>query len=137
MTSAMEPFIGTWKLEKSESFDQIMERLRVDPELRKLGNSLKPDMIISDLGDGKYGVRFDTPVKNMETIFKLGEKFTKVTSDSREVTVLVTLEGNVLKQQQVSKDRTVDVDCTIEGDKLEMTIKTDELICVRTYVKAA
>ncbi|KAL5971656.1 hypothetical protein TSMEX_000578 [Taenia solium] len=72
----------------------------------------------------------------METIFKLGEKYTKVTSDSREVTVLVTLEGNVLKQQQVSKERTVDVDCAVEGDKLRMTIKTDELVCVRTYVKA-
>ncbi|KAL5965731.1 hypothetical protein TSMEX_006536 [Taenia solium] len=47
----------------------------------------------------------------METIFKLDEKFEEVTPDSREVTSLFTLEGG--------------------------TIKVDELVCVRNYVKAA
>lgn len=116
----MEPFIGTWKLEKSESFDQIMERLRVDPELRKLGNTLKPDMIISDLGDGKYKVRLETSFKNFETIFKLDEKFNDVTPDSREITSLFTLEGGVLKQQQIGKDRTIYIDRAVEGNELKM-----------------
>ncbi|KAL5105086.1 hypothetical protein TcWFU_001020 [Taenia crassiceps] len=133
----MEPFIGTWKLEKSESFDPIMERLKVDPELRKMGNSLKPVMVIGDLGGGKYSVRVETPVKSFGTTFKLGEKYDDISPDSRQVTSLFTLEGGVLKQEQTDKERTVYIDRVVEGNELKMTIKVDELVCVRIYVKEA
>ncbi|MTV28711.1 lipocalin/fatty-acid binding family protein, partial [Nitriliruptoraceae bacterium ZYF776] len=136
-SSEMEPFIGNWKMEKSEGFDKIMERLGVDFVTRKMGNLMKPSLIISDLGDGKYNMRSESKFKTTEFTFKLGEKFKEVTPDSREVMSLITVENGVLKQEQVGKGKTTYIDRVIEGNELKATVKVDELVCVRTYVKAA
>ncbi|VDM35194.1 unnamed protein product [Hydatigera taeniaeformis] len=133
----MEAFIGTWKNESSEDFDKIMERLKVNPELRKMGNTIKPNFIISDMGGGKYNMRLESSVKIIDTTFKLGEKFKEVTPDSREVTSLITLDHNVLKQEQVGPDRTVYIDREVDGNTMKMIVKVDELVSTRTYSKVA
>ncbi|CDS38171.1 Fatty acid-binding -like protein 2 [Echinococcus granulosus] len=129
----MEPFIGTWKMEKSEGFDKIMERLGVDYFTRKMGNMMKPNLIISDLGDGRYNMRSESKFKTSEFSFKLGEQFKEVTPDSREVMSMLTVEDGVLKQEQVGKDKTTYIDRVVDGNELRATVKADELVCVRTY----
>lgn len=106
-------------MEKSEGFDKIMERLGVDFVTRKMGNLMKPSLIVSDLGDGKYKMRSESKFKTTEFTFKLGEKFKETTPDSREVMSLITLENGVLKQEQVGKDKTTYIDRVIEGNELK------------------
>ncbi|KAH9279384.1 Fatty acid-binding -like protein 1 [Echinococcus granulosus] len=133
----MEAFLGTWKMEKSEGLEDVMERLKVDMQLRKMATSLKPDLIISDLGDGKYSMRLDSPSIKSECSFKLGEKFKEMTPDKREVSSLITLENGVMKQEQVGEDITVHIERVVEGNELKATGRVDKAVCVLTFTKVA
>ncbi|KAH9279083.1 Fatty acid-binding -like protein 1 [Echinococcus granulosus] len=133
----MEAFLGTWKMEKSEGFDKIMERLGVDFVTRKMGNLVKPNLIVTDLGGGKYKMRSESTFKTTECSFKLGEKFKEVTPDSREVTSLITVENGVMKHEQDDKTKVTYIERVVEGNELKATVKVDEVVCVRTYSKVA
>nr|AAK51437.1 fatty acid binding protein [Echinococcus granulosus] len=133
----MEAFLVTWKMEKSEGFDKIMERLGVDFVTRKMGNLVKPNLIVTDLGGGKYKMRSESTFKTTECSFKLGEKFKEVTPDSREVTSLITVENGVMKHEQDDKTKVTYIERVVEGNELKATVKVDEVVCVRNYSKVA
>lgn len=114
----MEAFIGTWKIESSEGFDEIMKRLGVNAVTRTAGNAMKPKWIVTDLGDGNYNMKSESIVKTTEFNFRLGEEFDETTPDGRKVKSTVYLEGPVLKQTQVGDGKTTYIDRSVNDNTL-------------------
>ena len=124
--------MGSWKMESSEGFDKIMERLGVNFITRKAGNLMRPTLVVQDLGNGCYCMRSESTVKTTECTFRVGEKFKETTPDGRVVTSLITLENGVMKQDQVDDKKTTHIERVIDGDKLT-TVSDD----VHIFLKAA
>ena len=53
---------------------------------------------------GQWTIKTSTMLKSMELKFKLGEEFDEKTPDGREVTSIVTREGNKLICKQTAKN---------------------------------
>nr|ABO93626.3 fatty acid binding protein a [Mesocestoides vogae] len=130
----MEAFLGSWKLEKSKHFDEVMQKLGVGFLTRQAGKLAKPTLIVSCLGDGKYKMRSESTFKNTEFEFKLGEEFKEETPDGRTVQSTITLDGDTLKQVQVG-EKTTYIDRVIEGNELKTIVKVDDVVSTRIYVK--
>uniref|UniRef100_A0A5K3FJX2 FABP domain-containing protein n=1 Tax=Mesocestoides corti TaxID=53468 RepID=A0A5K3FJX2_MESCO len=111
----MEQFVGKWELKKTENFDKLMHQLGVNAILAKLGNTLKPDFIITDLGDGMYEMKVDSIHSKGTFKFKLNEECDEVTTDGRHVKSTVTVNGNTMKHVQVG-EKTVDIERVVDGD---------------------
>lgn len=67
-------FIGTWKFESSDNFDEYMKALGIGIIKRKLGASLKPTCIISRDGN-TWILKMESSAKNIETRFVEGVEF--------------------------------------------------------------
>ncbi|VDM00488.1 unnamed protein product [Schistocephalus solidus] len=129
----MDAFLGSFKLQTSEGFDEVMARLGVGFITRKAGNAMKPTLTISKTGD-KYTMKTTSTFKTCEFTFTLGEPFQEVTPDGRTVESTITMDGNVMNQVQVG-DKTTYITRTLDGDTLKTTVKVDELISQRNYVR--
>lgn len=115
----MEAFIGSWKLEKSENFEDVMKALGICAIKRAAGNTAKPTHIFEKDPDGCYIFKTQSTFKNTECRFKLDEEFEEETSDGRKVKSVITLDGNVLKQTQTGGGKTTFIDRTVSGDVLD------------------
>ncbi|XP_070248009.1 fatty acid-binding protein 9-like isoform X2 [Myotis yumanensis] len=104
----VEPFLGTWKLESSENFEEYLEQLGVPGTIRHLAALEKPRICISAHGD-KVSLRTETSFKNFEISFKLGEEFDETTADGRKVKSTIRLDGDSLVhvQKWLGKETTV------------------------------
>ncbi len=114
----MDTFLGSWKMETSEGFNEIMQRLGVGFISRKAGNSMKPTVTVTKLDDEKYRMKSASTFKTTEFTFTLGEEFEETTPDGRKVKSTITMDGNVMKQVQVA-DKTTYIDRSIEGDMMK------------------
>merc|ERR1712119_105643 len=103
-TITMDTFKGKWKRTSSDQYEEFLSALDVNFLLRKAANASTPVMEISEEG-GVWSIKTSTTLKSMELKFKLGEEFEEKTPDGREVTALVTLEGNSLVSVQKAKKR--------------------------------
>uniref|UniRef100_A0A0R3TWQ4 FABP domain-containing protein n=1 Tax=Rodentolepis nana TaxID=102285 RepID=A0A0R3TWQ4_RODNA len=131
----MEAFVGKWKMEKSEGFDDVMKCLGVGFINRKLGNTMKPNFVVESLGDGRYRMKSESTVKTTEFICRLGEEFTEITPDGREVRSIITIENGVMKHVQKGDGKVTYIDREIEGNTMKTTVKVDDFVCVRIYTK--
>nr|CDS27708.1 fatty acid binding protein FABP2 [Hymenolepis microstoma] len=131
----MEAFLGKWKMEKSEGFEEVMKCLGVGYLTRKLGNTVKPNLIVEDLGDGRYRMKSESTVKTTEATFRLGEEFTETTPDGREVKSTVTIEDGVMKHVQRGDGKVTYIERVVEGNTMKTTVKVDDVVCVRNYSK--
>lgn len=130
----MAQLIGKWRMESSENFDEYMKAVGVGMLLRKTGNAMKPDTIISQDGD-TWKLRTESTFKNTEITFKLGEEFDETTADGRKVKSTITQEGdNKLIHAQKG-----DVDTTllreVAGDTLTLTCDAQGVKAIRVYKK--
>uniref|UniRef100_A0A5K3FWA6 FABP domain-containing protein n=1 Tax=Mesocestoides corti TaxID=53468 RepID=A0A5K3FWA6_MESCO len=130
----MEPFLGSWKLETSENFDDVMKELGVSLITRKIAQNISPILIVSSLGDGQYKMRSESAFKNTEFEFMLGEEFEEETPDGRIVRSTITIDGNTLKQVQVG-NKTTYIDRVVEGNKLKAVIQVGGAVSTRIYEK--
>ncbi|XP_043395362.1 myelin P2 protein isoform X3 [Chelonia mydas] len=78
-----DQFLGTWKLVSSEKSEDYMKELGVGFAMRKLGSLAKPTVIIS-ADDDMLTIKTESPVKNTEISFKLGQEFEETTTDNRK-----------------------------------------------------
>ncbi|XP_053517123.1 fatty acid-binding protein 9-like isoform X2 [Artibeus jamaicensis] len=104
----IEPFLGTWKLESSENFEEYLGQLGVPVTIRHLAALEKPKISISTNGD-KVSIKTESSFKNVEISFKLGEEFDETTADNRKVKSIITLDGDSLVhvQKWLGKETTI------------------------------
>ncbi|ESO83054.1 hypothetical protein LOTGIDRAFT_223001 [Lottia gigantea] len=94
-----EKFVGHWKLEKSDNFDEYMKSMGVNVILRKVGNSITNYEEIRVDGDN-WEIYITSTFKNQTLKFKLGEEIDETTMDGRKCKSTFTFEDNKLIQIQ-------------------------------------
>jgi fatty acid-binding protein 3 len=103
MTATM---LGDWKLASSENFEEYMKALGVGLVMRKLGNTTKPNVKLTQNGD-EWTLQTISAIKSSEVKFRLNHEFDEETLDGRKVKTTFTLDGNRLVQTQRDKDNNV------------------------------
>jgi len=88
----MPSLTGTFKLIKSENFDEYMKAVGVGFALRKLASAATPTTEISHDGDN-WNIKTWTTFKTTEIKFKLGEEFEETTADGRTCKSTITKDG--------------------------------------------
>lgn len=114
---AMDAFVGSWKLESSENFEEVMQRLGINAMTRKAGNLSKPTITYTKVGDNTYNMKTASTFKNIEMTFTLGEEFDEKTMDGRHVKSVITFEDGSMRHISKS-DKVTDITRTVEGNKI-------------------
>jgi len=96
----MEAFVGKWKMESSENFEEYLKEIGVGMATRKMAASTKPNNFVIAEPNGVYNYRTESSFKNHDTRFKLNEEFEEHTADGRKVKTTMTLDGRKLIQEQ-------------------------------------
>lgn len=130
----MAALIGKWRMDSSVNFDEYMKAVGVGLVMRKTGNAMKPDTIISQDGDA-WKLRTESTFKNTEITFKLGEEFDETTADGRKVKATITLEGDnkMIHSQKAEVDSVLTRE--VSGDTLTLTCEAKGVKSVRVYKK--
>jgi|ERR1711915_92552 len=96
----MSKIQGKYTLDSSENFDEFMKALGVGLVMRKLGQTSKPTVELTE-SNGEWLLKTTTAMKTTELKFKVGEEFNESTYDGRECKTKFTIEdGNKLVQVQ-------------------------------------
>jgi hypothetical protein len=97
----VDQFVGSWQMTKSDKFDEFMAELGITWVVRRLAQSSKPLVTISQ--DGDYIViKTASAVKTTEIKFKLGEEFEEARADGVKVKSVINLQDNKLVQVRLS-----------------------------------
>ena len=127
--------IGDWKLISSENFEELMKALGVGLIMRKIGNTTKPNVKLTQNGD-EWTLTTTSAVKTHVIKFKLNEAVDEETLDGRKVKSTFVLDGNKLVQTQRDKDNNVSCEIVREitdNGELKVTAKAGDVESVRVY----
>lgn len=134
----MAALLGTWGLESQEGFDEFMRHIGVGFLMRKMGNQLRPDFIVTKPADDSWKMETVSSFKTTVVEFKEGVEFEEKTADDRTVKATITFDGDKMIHSQVDpadeKKNTV-IERFIEGDTLITTVKCGEIAAKRVYKK--
>ncbi|KAF6099273.1 fatty acid binding protein 9 [Phyllostomus discolor] len=131
----IEPFLGTWKLESSENFEEYLEQLGVPVTIRHLAALEKPKISISTNGD-KVSIKTESSFKNFEISFKLGEEFDETTADNRKVKSIITLDDDSLVHVQKWLGKETTIKRHIVDGKMVAKHTMNNVVSTRVYKKA-
>merc|ERR1712064_112817 len=84
---------GKYERTDAKNYDELLTALGVNFLLRKAATASTPVMEVKEEG-GEWSIKTSTVLKSMELKFKLGEKFDETTPDGRNVSSIVTREGD-------------------------------------------
>jgi len=129
----MSGFVGKWKLETSDNFDEYMKALGVSYLVRKMGASAKPTVVISQAGS-KWTLKSESSVKTVEFTCSFDEEFDETTADGRKVKSTIHADSDK-KWTHVQKG---DVPSTItreltDPNTLVMTCVAKDVTSTRVY----
>ncbi|XP_046980283.1 fatty acid-binding protein, muscle-like isoform X2 [Schistocerca americana] len=129
---SLEECLGRrYKLVKSENFNEYMKAVGIGFLSRKIGNSVRPAMILTRAGN-EYTMISATGIFTTSNTFRLGEEKWVKTEDGRRVIRTCTLEGNTLTWvERGHKLVTYVFEFTTE--ELKMTIMVDDVVCTRIF----
>uniref|UniRef100_G1ST29 Peripheral myelin protein 2 n=2 Tax=Boreoeutheria TaxID=1437010 RepID=G1ST29_RABIT len=130
----VEPFLGTWKLVSSENFEDYMKELGVSSAARNAAGLVKPSVSISVNGD-TVNIRTESPFRNTEISFKLGEEFDETTADNRKVKSTVTLDSGSMIQVQKWLDKETTIKRKIVDGKMVVECTMNNIVSTRIYEK--
>ncbi|OQV13472.1 putative Cellular retinoic acid-binding protein 2 [Hypsibius exemplaris] len=138
MATPVADITGRWDLHSSEGFEDYLKAVGVNFVLRKLICSISASTLeITKEGD-TYTLKTISSMKTVETKFKLNEEFDDKLMDGRECQTLFTLDGNVLKTRQKTKDGfETTIEREITPEELKTTIRYKDVVCKRNFRKAA
>nr|ALS04897.1 cellular retinoic acid-binding protein 2 [Pseudodiaptomus poplesia] len=134
----MDSFKGKYERVSADNYEEFLKALGVGLLLRKAATVSTPVMEVSE-ESGTWTIKTSTSLKTMELKFKIGEEFEETTQDGREVTALVTLDGNKLVTvQKAKKDGVASTKSIREfnGDEVVCTLTidgNDDLVCVQKF----
>jgi len=90
----MVQFAGKYKQTKEDKYKDFLAKLGVGMVMRQAAAASTPITEITDLGGGKWKIATSTKLAKVEIEFEPGKGFDEKTTDGREVTTTVTIEGN-------------------------------------------
>lgn len=125
--------IGVWDVDSTENFDEYMKALGVGMVMRKMGNSVNPQVTITKDGD-KFTVKAASTFKSTEFSFEMGQEFDETTADGRKVKTTMTLDGDKLVQTQKGDPPSVLTREIVDG-KLLLTMECKGVVAKRYYKK--
>ena len=130
---------GKYERMSEEKYDDFLKALGLNFMLRKAATVSTPVMEVSELG-GVWSIKTSTSLKVIELKFKVGEAFDETTPDGREVSALVTIDGNKLISEQTAKKSGEKSTKTIReftGTECiyTMTIVGSDIVCVQKFKK--
>ncbi|KAG9510455.1 hypothetical protein GZH46_01006 [Fragariocoptes setiger] len=126
----------TFKFTKDDgNFDEFLKALDVSFLVRKTATTTKPKIEVVKNADGSYTFKTISTFKNSEVTFKLGEEVEEKRMDGKTVKTVFTVEGNKLIQKSDGEPETEFIR-EFSGDKLIVTCKAGNVVCVREYEKA-
>ncbi|TRY68617.1 hypothetical protein TCAL_03229 [Tigriopus californicus] len=99
----MSIFPGKYKRTQEEKYEDFLSKLGVGFMVRKAATVSAPSMEIVDLGGGKWKIITATKLKTMELVFEFGKPVEETTADGREVSTVITQEGNTWNTEQKAK----------------------------------
>ncbi|KAG8520514.1 Fatty acid-binding protein 9 [Galemys pyrenaicus] len=127
-------FLGTWKLESSENFEEYMKELGVSAAIRNVVELVKPSTTISVDGD-KVNIKTESSFNNTEISFKLGEEFDETTADNRKVKSTVTLNGDSMVHIQKWLGKETTIKRQIVDGKMVVECIMNNIVSTRIYNK--
>nr|WPK49610.1 FABP3 [Echiniscus testudo] len=125
-------FVGKYKLESGENFEEYMKSIGVGMVMRKLGASATPVITIWKEGD-RYFVKTETTFKSSEFCFRLNEEFDEETLDGRRVKTVISQEGNKLIQVQRKDDFETVITREFDAQGLITTLVHKDVKSIRRY----
>jgi len=132
----MSLLTGTFKLTKSENFDEYMKALGVNMILRKMASTATPVTEITRDGDD-WNIKTTTTFKTTDIKFKLGEEFDEVTADGRNCKSTITKEGDdKLVHMQKCGDQTLKILREFTDSDMKMILEAPgNVVSTRIYAK--
>uniref|UniRef100_H3AJ31 Fatty acid binding protein 4b n=2 Tax=Latimeria chalumnae TaxID=7897 RepID=H3AJ31_LATCH len=130
----VDQFVGTWKLETSDNFDDYMKALGVGFATRTLGSVTKPSVVVSVDGD-RITIKTESTVKTTSVTFKLGEEFDETTADDRKTKTVFNLENGKLIQVQKWDGKETIIGRELKDGKMITVCTMGDVVCTRTYMK--
>merc|ERR1712201_65090 len=99
-----EKYLGTYNRVSADKYEDFLKELDVNFMLRKAATASSPVLEVTyDADSETWCFKTSTMLKSMELKFKLGEEFDEKSPDGREVTSIVTQEGDKLICKQTAK----------------------------------
>merc|ERR1712072_90345 len=99
----MVQMTGTYLRTKEEKYNEFLSKLGLGMLMRKAATSSTPTMEITESG-GKWKILTKTTLKSTEINFQIGVPFDETSTDGRECTTTVTVNGNQMVTEQKAKE---------------------------------
>ncbi|CAH1802421.1 unnamed protein product [Owenia fusiformis] len=136
MADTLYGMAGTWKLTKSENFEDFLRELGVNLIARKMAGRSNPLQEIS-LNSDEITLKTITGFWDTETKFKIGEEFQQKSNGVQQkclaiwegetmVLTLTPIDGSV-KSQKTTR--------TLINGELHVVMTVGDVICTRIYQK--
>lgn len=131
-----ENFLGKkYILKCSKNFDSYMKELGVGLILRKMGNTVKTECILTKRDDNMYEFVLESPYRCSCIIFQLGKEFKELTLDNRKVRTVCHLNGNIFVQRQAGHGlKATTIVREYRDDELLVTLTVGDVKAIRYYV---
>ncbi|KAG7522731.1 cellular retinoic acid-binding protein 1 [Solea senegalensis] len=136
----MPNFTGTWKMKKSEKFDELLKALGVNAMLRKVAGAAASNPQVEIRQDGEqFYIKTSTSVRTTEINFHIGKEFDEETVDGRKCKSLATWESeNKIHCEQTLVDGPGPKTFwtrELNGDELTLIFGADDVVCTRIYMR--
>ncbi|XP_021944577.1 sodium/calcium exchanger regulatory protein 1 isoform X1 [Folsomia candida] len=130
------PITGSYKLTKSENFEEYMKSVGVGLVMRKMAATATPTTEITQNGDD-WNIKTSTTFKTTDIKFKLGQEFDEETADGRNCKSTITLDGDTkLVHSQKCGDQTLQILREFTDDEMKMTLEgPGGVVSTRVYKK--
>jgi len=122
---------GNYVRTEEKDYDKFLTALGVGFLLRKAATASTPSMTISKSGD-KWSMVTATSLKKVELNFELGKPFDETTTDGREVTTTVTMDGDnkwiTVQEPKKAGSKKVEVVRTFTDAGISVQMKCDAVV---------
>ncbi|XP_037062945.1 fatty acid-binding protein, intestinal-like [Peromyscus leucopus] len=129
-------FDGSWKVDRNENYDKIMEKMGINVLKRKVAAHDNLKLTIRQEGN-KFTIKESCRIRTIDVVFELGVNFNYTLADGTELSGSVSLEGNKLigKFKRVDNGKDLIVVREISGDELILTYIYEGVEAKRIFKK--